>query len=198
MLNDEDKMLLAKTYNNKGLSLAKLERHRESLYCYDKAIDLGYRKAILNKGISLSELNQEDEAIECFDKLITELELEDLDTVFDDFILDLEHDVELYEDIEATLREVKATQKMEGLEVSKEVEELIRKCFKNEITFDEAREQIFKQIKAEESPANEIDSLLQTILQDPEEYEEEFENTNIGEKKSASEQLEELQQTLDI
>lgn len=198
MLSNEDKMLLGKTYNNKGLALANLSRHKDALKCYDRAIELGYRKANLNKGVLLSELNKEYEAIECFDKLINELELEDLDTVFDDFILDLEHDVELYEDIEATLREVKATQKMEGLEVSKEVEELIRKCFKNEITFDEAREQIFKQIKAEESPSNEIDSLLQTILQDPEEYEEECENTNVGEKKSASEQLEELQQTLDI
>lgn len=168
MLSGEEEVLLARAYHNKGLSLYRLERYEESLKYYEKAIELGYRKSILNKGISLSELNREHEAIICFDMLIQELEGERLEEIFDMKIDQLEEEVQLALDVEQMLKEVKATQKLEGLEVSKETEELIRECLLEKITFDEAREKIFQQIKLE----NVITDIEQLML----EVEEEEEN----------------------
>jgi tetratricopeptide (TPR) repeat protein len=64
--------LTALQWNNKGSSLDKLGKHRESIACYDSAIRLNPRfaSAWFNKGVSLLESGQPAEALTCYEKAL--------------------------------------------------------------------------------------------------------------------------------
>jgi tetratricopeptide (TPR) repeat protein len=54
-----------------------LKRYDEALYCYNKAVELGFKQKMYNyKGDTLMKLKRFEEAIECFNKDI-ELNSED-------------------------------------------------------------------------------------------------------------------------
>ncbi len=59
-------------YNNKGLSLSRLDRDTEAIAEYDKALerDPNALKAYYNKGLSLSRLDRDTEAIAEYDKVL--------------------------------------------------------------------------------------------------------------------------------
>ena len=58
--------------NNKGLSLAHLDRHEEALGCFDKALEIDPHNeaAWANKGACLGSLGRHEEAIRCYDKAL--------------------------------------------------------------------------------------------------------------------------------
>jgi len=62
----------AEAWNNKGVSLVKLEKYEEAIACYDKAIKLkpDDAEAWYNKGADLGKLEKYEEAIACYDKAI--------------------------------------------------------------------------------------------------------------------------------
>src|SRR5450756_736273 len=68
----QSKELEAWEWSNKGVSLASLSRHEESILCFDKALALDQCNAAAwtNKGNSLSNLGRNEEAILCFDKAL--------------------------------------------------------------------------------------------------------------------------------
>src|SRR5450830_673656 len=68
----QSKELEAWEWSNKGVSLAHLSRHEESILCFDKALALDpcSANAWMNKGNSLSNLGRNEEAILCFDKAL--------------------------------------------------------------------------------------------------------------------------------
>src|SRR5450756_376817 len=68
----QSKELEAWEWSNKGVSLAHLSRHEESIFCCDKALALDpcSANAWMNKGNSLSSLGRNEEAILCFDKAL--------------------------------------------------------------------------------------------------------------------------------
>src|SRR5450756_2321363 len=68
----QSKELEAWEWSNKGVSLAHLSRHEESIFCCDKALALDpcSANAWMNKGSSLNNLGRNEEAILCFDKAL--------------------------------------------------------------------------------------------------------------------------------
>src|SRR5450756_994889 len=68
----QSKELEAWEWSNKGVSLAHLSRHEESIFCCDKALALDpcSANAWMNKGSSLNSLGRNEEAILCFDKAL--------------------------------------------------------------------------------------------------------------------------------
>ena len=62
----------AKAWYNKGNILRELDKHEESIECYDKAIELDpkYDNAWNNKGIAFHKLGKNEEALKCYDKAI--------------------------------------------------------------------------------------------------------------------------------
>lgn len=61
-----------KSWNNKGIALARLSKYTKAIKCYDKALNLNSMNdnAWTNKGISLAALDKIEEAIECYDKTL--------------------------------------------------------------------------------------------------------------------------------
>ena len=59
-LNDFDSLYY------KGVAMAKLGKHEESLVCFDKALEINpnHRKTLSKKGIALAKLGKDEEAIE--------------------------------------------------------------------------------------------------------------------------------------
>lgn len=59
-------------WGNKGFSLNNLDRHREAIQCFNKALKNNptYAEAWNNKGISLHSLGHFEEAIECYNKAL--------------------------------------------------------------------------------------------------------------------------------
>src|SRR5450756_213917 len=68
----QSKELEAWEWSNKGVSLAHLSRHEESIFCCDKALALDPRNAAAwnNKGNSLRSLGRYEESIFCCDKAL--------------------------------------------------------------------------------------------------------------------------------
>ena len=68
----QSKELEAWEWSNKGVSLAHLSRHEESIFCFDKALALDpcSANAWMNKGSSLNSLGRNEESILCFDKAL--------------------------------------------------------------------------------------------------------------------------------
>ena len=59
-------------WNNKGSSLDNLGMHKESLACYDSAIQLNPKlpSAWFNKGVALFESGQPEQALRCYERVI--------------------------------------------------------------------------------------------------------------------------------
>jgi serine/threonine protein kinase len=59
-------------WNNKGGSLAALDRHEEAIGCYDQALAIDPRHAAAwsNKGVSLAALGRREEAIGCYNQAL--------------------------------------------------------------------------------------------------------------------------------
>jgi len=59
-------------WNNKGVTLCRQKNFKESIECFDRAIELNpsYTDALVNKGISLSKLKKYDDAIKCYSKAL--------------------------------------------------------------------------------------------------------------------------------
>ena len=72
----KESRILAKAYNNKGISLDSLEQYDKAIECYDKALKVNpnYYSAVLNKGVALDSMGNHEEAIENFDQIISNLE----------------------------------------------------------------------------------------------------------------------------
>jgi tetratricopeptide (TPR) repeat protein len=66
------KVLDAKEWNDKGVSLDNLGRSDEALRCYDRAIELDPRLTLAwcSKGASLNALGRHEEALGCYDKAL--------------------------------------------------------------------------------------------------------------------------------
>jgi tetratricopeptide (TPR) repeat protein len=65
----------ATAWNNKGMSLDNLGKHKEAIACYDKALEINPDDATavtawLGKGSALYSLDKYKEAIECYDKAL--------------------------------------------------------------------------------------------------------------------------------
>ena len=60
-------------WNDKGISLAALDRYEEAIACYDKALAIDPRNAKVwsNKGVSLADLGRHMEAMDCYNKALT-------------------------------------------------------------------------------------------------------------------------------
>ncbi|MDK2907237.1 MAG: hypothetical protein PWQ66_1198, partial [Petrotoga sp.] len=56
----------------KGVEFGKLERHKEAIEAFDKAIEINpqFAEAWINKGVDLAELERYEEALKAFDKAI--------------------------------------------------------------------------------------------------------------------------------
>ncbi len=68
----ENKQKLSIVFQNKGISLVKLEKKTEALECFSKSIESNpFNYSAFNyKGILLNDLKRYNEAIECFDQAI--------------------------------------------------------------------------------------------------------------------------------
>ena len=60
----------AYAWNNKGIALHNLGKHKDAIECYDRAImiDPNYADAWNNKGVSLRKIGQQKDADRCFTK----------------------------------------------------------------------------------------------------------------------------------
>jgi len=69
---EANKILVAVAFSCKANTLAKLDRYKEALECYDRAIELDSYNADIwvNKGCFLGVLGRAEEALKCFNKAI--------------------------------------------------------------------------------------------------------------------------------
>ena len=77
---DNNKILHAKVWNNRGTALGQVGKYQKAIECFDKAIEINpnYINALNSKGTALHYLDDYQKAIECYDKAI-EINPEDAD-----------------------------------------------------------------------------------------------------------------------